>query len=1002
MNSYKELRIADIEINNKSDINLQGYQLTGAQLFVKNLFNPNTLYKRLLINWQTGVGKSIAAISIGNEFIKQFQERYALGEKSNKMVCVLGFSTSETIQADLIKYPELGYVTEEEVQKYVKMLIDDDPKLSQYSAVLHRRLSDKTLGGNYRFFGYREFVNNLFIITEYGISNKITVQDLFSFDDNSIETLIEKKYITLNNQLLDSLKNGLIIADEIHNVYNSLESNNYGLAIQYVLDILKEEAPRAVFMSATPLTGNASEVIDLLNLLNPGIKLSRNDYFYKDSDGIYQLKSNALNTITELSIGKVSYLLDTDTSAYPERIFVGQDIIGIPYIKINESDYSELHLKALNKEKEITPNVQSQSYTLYDMVFPNPDTSQDYGLYNDIIPVLQNASQEWKQSVDLEIYTREGTTVISGSFLHKENLAKYSKKYYNVLVDILDLIQNKKHGKIMIYHHRVQLSGVLILQEIFRKNGFIDESEDPNNSTLCVICGVSLSDHNSKNKDKDNSKNKDHDYKPCRFIMAHSKLNKVFMKRNIAKFNDISNLHGNEYKLLIGSRIIREGLNFTAIRYQYILSLPINFPILIQVLGRVVRKFSHQDLPVEERNVYIKIFASPLEIIKYKLKAKEYLVIQEVERALRINAVDNFINYKRVVSNIDKLESLKFNPKNIEKPAITRKYFDAYKYNDEEILLIKKLISLLFEKRKVWTYNDIVLGIKDIGNVNYNLELIDSGNIELALMSFDDIINVNNEYYIKTTEYDIESYIDKKHNKKKIVINLLDPESKSINKIFDDIMLIYDKYLTGFIELTLLDFPNEFHIELLTRLIEKTEPVTKNDTKVINMYKRFRIMVNDHSYLSKIAVNVYSKKSGWTYDSFDTFEIGKRYEENSFLVGYVTIEDNINKFKLREPMLKNKYTDLRSVKKGMLCENYTRNELNVILNKLRKINNSDKNYAYKYDLSIEIKLSIEQMCTLIKLYMLVFEEKSREESMLDSVRWIYLFHDTLPNILIKK
>ena len=1004
MNAYKELRVADVEVNNKSNLILDGYQLTGAQLFIKNLFNPNTLYKRILINWQTGVGKSIAAITIGNEFIKQFQERYVLGEKKARMVCILGFNTGETIQADLLKFPELGYVTKEEVKELNTLILNDDPKQVQYSAMLHRRLSEKSSGGYYKFYGYREFVNNLFIITEKGINSKFSIQNLFNTNDEddqiSIQKLISEGLIKLNNDLLAFISNGLIIADEIHNVYNSLESNNYGLAIQYVLDYLKDDAPRAIFMSATPLTGNASEIIDLLNLLNQGIKLNRSDYFYKDSEGIYQLKPETINEIIVLTKGKVSYLLDTDINLYPERIFIGSSIQDIPYLKINVCNIPEYYANAIEKEKEITQNISTQSYTLYDMVFPNP-ASDDYGLYSDVINTIQKAPTEWKRNNNIDLYIEEGASIITGNFLYKDNLQKYSMKYYNVLMDILKLIYDKKPGKIMIYHHRVQVSGVLLLQEIFKINGFIDDVSEPNNSTLCVVCGVKLLDHD----------NKDHTFKPCRFIMAHSKMNRVTMKRNIIKFNDINNLYGTEFKLIIGSRIIREGLNFKAIRYQYILSLPINFPILIQVLGRVVRKNSHIDLPKDQQNVYIKIFANEIELPRYKLKAKEYLVIQEVERAIRINAVDNFINYKKIATDIDTLESLKFRPTNIEKPSIISKYFDAYNYNSEEILLINRLLTLLFNTRSVWIYDDLWNSMKQIGNVNYNMDLIDKGNFDIALHSMN-IHNVNNEYYIKSTDLDIESFFRKKIVNPVISLNLNEVYSRSINKIFNIIMETYNNYINTTIELSLVDLPEDFHVELLTRIITKRDKknITNDDTKVINLYNRFKIAILQSNkiigYVSKIAVNIYNfEESEWKHFPHDTYSIGKRFNENEYIIGYVSNDTDITaKLKMREPVAGAKYSDMRSIKKGMVCETYVREDLLELISNFRKINKDDKNYASKYDNSIHGKLSISDMCKIIKLYFLHFEEKNRStiNGMKDSIRWLYLFNDRMPNIAIKK
>jgi hypothetical protein len=316
MQGHKELRIADIS-NENNNFNF-GYQLTNSQLFIKNFFNPNTLYKRILINWQTGVGKSIAAISIGNEFIANFRKTF---EKQSKMVCILGFTTRETIQADLFKYPELGYITEEELKELNNLIKNNDSKQVQFIANLTKRLTDKSTGGYYKFFGYREFFNQLFVLTSLGIINDINTESIADINE-----YINLGYIKVNEEILNSLKNSLIICDEIHNVYNSLEPNNYGTAIQYVLDILKEEAPRAVFMSATPFTGNASEVIDLLNLLDSSIKLKRLDYFYKDDDDIYQMYENTLLDIERYSRNKVSFLLDTNIHLYPKRIIIG-DVI---------------------------------------------------------------------------------------------------------------------------------------------------------------------------------------------------------------------------------------------------------------------------------------------------------------------------------------------------------------------------------------------------------------------------------------------------------------------------------------------------------------------------------------------------------------------------------------------------------------------------------------------------------------------------------------------------
>ena len=1001
MNAFKELRIADINTNVISDIKFNDYQLTGAQLFIKNFFNPNTLHKSLLINWQTGVGKSIAAITIGNEFIKQYQLRNTLGDKIPKMVTILGFNTTETIQADLIRYPELGYVTAQEVTELNRLALNDDPKYTQLVAMLHKRLTNKSLGGYYRFIGYREFVNLLFSITAQGIRNNITIQSLFedrtNTDIDHIENLIKLEYITVNEDIMNKLRNGIVIADEIHNVYNSLEANNYGSVIKYVLHKLKDDAPRVVYMSATTITGNASEVIDLLNLLCPELTLSRSDYFFKNEEDIYELKPHTLNEIMQLTKGKVSYLLDTDKELYPTRIFVGEFIEDIPYIKLNVCTLPDLYQKAIDTELSKNRLIHIQVYTLYDIVFPNPDDNT-MGLYENVIDIIKNAKQEWKREVGIDVYNNEDNiTVITGSFLHKENLKQYSHKYYNVLTDVLDLIKKKEPGKIMIYHHKVQISGVLLIQEMFKVNGFIDNYTEPNMSTLCAICGIELGKHDDTTSD--------HIFKPCRFIMAHSKLNKSVMKKNIIKFNDSTNLYGHEYKLIIGSRVIREGLNFKAVRWQYIMSLPINFPILIQVLGRVVRKNSHIDLPKELQNVYIKIYANEIEVPRYKLKAKEYLIIQEVERALRINAIDNFLNYEKVQTNINSLESLQFVPTNIEKPPIVTKYFDAYDYNTEEVTLIKKLIYISFLNQTVWTYDDLWNQIHNIANVNYNLQLLDSTNFDIALYESEHVDNINNKYYIKSshnTSPDIEYYFRSRSDRSMISFNLSNHFSKTvedtiIRKQLDRLITVY---MPNILELCLLDLTYDFHIYVLKKLILK-EQVTNQDKTLINLYTRFKILIFNNNtpigYLDKLVVTLYDTNTKtWYSDSLDSYQIDKRYTENSKIIGYT---EN-GKFKLREPIKDIKVKDLRAYKKGAVCSTFLYHELINIVNEVRKINKNNKNYAVTYDKSIKNKkLSIDQICTIIKLYLLNFEELSRlpTSGMKEGIRWLYLFNDQLPH-----
>ena len=67
--------------------------------------------------------------------------------------------------------------------------------------------------------------------------------------------------------------------------------------------------------------------------------------------------------------------------------------------------------------------------------------------------------------------------------------------------------------------------------------------------------------------------------------------------------------------------MIKESYNIIAIQNVFIMGRPDNISTLIQIVGRSVRKYSHILLPINKRNVNIKIFTTCLPIKNKKTKA---------------------------------------------------------------------------------------------------------------------------------------------------------------------------------------------------------------------------------------------------------------------------------------------------------------------------------------------------------------------------------------------
>lgn len=801
---------------------IPGLRLHGAQLFVSNFSNPNTPFTRLLLNWQTGTGKTIGAINIAQEYVRQYRSRITVSPGDRPTIFIVGF-TKTIIQTEMLRHPEFGFVSPEEVVQlrclHAHAEASGSPTTpearhySSFSGVLKRRITDRARGGYYQFAGYKEFANRLFIVTRRGAARGFSVTSLYSRgqpargankddeDDNAeggedeptflerIDAAVEAGDVEVNAELLDSLRGGLIIADEIHNTYNLQTKNNYGVALQYALDKIASEdprasAPRAVFMSATVTGGSATEIVDLLNFLVPihtlpGCRRLRRVDFFRTSEGpdgqrVTTPLPGALDRIGRLSAGRVSFLLDTDEASYPRRIFEGEPLpnpLGegdIAYLRFTPCPMTVFHEKTLahrlEPRSEAKPlasaaadrvAISANAYTLYDMAYPNPKFSPTaaaelgvdaYGLYlsAETPSQLASAPAEWRVAAGVTVESLKGSpgvpSLISGPFLalspdrhgtQKQPLgiAAYSSKYHRIGSDILRIL-SEGPGKILVYHHRVRMSGVLQIQEMLEMNGFIDETSGPSPTTLCAVCGLAKKDHHAMMK---KTWAAPHEYAPARYLTVTSEIDRSVLDRGIARYNAPSNVEGFEYRVLVGSKIIREGFDLKAVRHELIASLPTDIPTLIQVFGRAVRKNSHIGLPEDQRDVRIRIYVSTAgaftsgagpapEVTRYAEKMASYFLTQEVEMAVRRYAVDAFINYERMQTadpalltepNIDAIPYIPaITLAEVQGRPETTATFEAYGHGDREVDTIKAAVTALFETQPVWTYADLWAAVR--------------------------------------------------------------------------------------------------------------------------------------------------------------------------------------------------------------------------------------------------------------------------------------------------
>ncbi len=881
----------------------ENLEWTNYQLFVRNLINPNTKYNRLAITWDTGLGKTAGFLFIAMEFIKQYRIQKEIGIREIGTIFVIGFS-ARVIKNELLKYTEFGFISNDEKARLRKLkslatsgIRGDVDKYREFSTRIKKRFTNRKGNGFFKFYGYREFVNHILIIPPD--------IDLSQLSEGEIYDMISSGKIQVNKELLHQFKNSLLVCDEIHNTYNSLEKNNWGIAIQTVLD--SEKSCRALFMSATLINNSPTEVIDILNLLLPREQRQNKADFFTSNE---TLKPGALTKIAKLVRGRISIMKDINPKYYPSMEFVGERIPGINYLKFIRCPMDDFQFRAYKEaleDKEFTLSQDSQH--VIDLAIENPE-DKNRPLYqtSQIKRIVTAASQTWKDKVGFDYVNGR----LVGNGLKYDSLRKYSSKYTRMLDEIFRVIKEKR-GKIFIFHNIVHTTGVLLIEQILLKNGFVDDTMAANDSTICMQCGQPKKSHmmlgsatqnpesstpDPESSDADPTQNSgdtwltpnehnlivstkiptgvyemdekhlmmlkkvaahvtsrplvieflsaaltpqgvlwmrengykllfetkkhiyfqlnggsgdislvesahavaeateelsaaaaeeaataaadtgdhthedilaledepvvrhgagrrenatvsDHVFRPARFVVAHSEVDKSRLENAIELFNAPDNADGNRIMILVGSKIIKESYDLKAIQNVFVVGRPDNIPTLIQIRGRAIRKGSHLMLPEAHRHVSILVFVASrrdkklsTEEQKYKEKLDAFEVIQKIMQVFNQNAVDAPLNagvFDNYIKNAnDPLAPLPitFAEKRhvYTRDQLIRTTFAAYRAEDE-VMLTKRIIKRIFiELASIWGLDDLREAIR---NAPFELPIdpsvIDDESINIAL-----------------------------------------------------------------------------------------------------------------------------------------------------------------------------------------------------------------------------------------------------------------------------
>lgn len=603
------------------------------QSIISNFINPQTPYKGLFIFHGVGTGKTLSAIKSAERF------RESVKKYNTKIVIIVPNTIIKVNWENEIMKHSKNYNTIKDVKQYYYIV-----SLKSFAKkVIGERLIDKER------------------------SQKEGKTVYFKNKNGTYERVFPKKR-------LEEISNSLIIIDEAHNLASS-----HKMALRKILN--NSVNTKLLFLSATPMSNSALDIIDLINFLRP-----KNDKIIKHkvftSTRIVsetKFKEGGKEYFEKMIKGYFSYYRGGDKVLFGKQVDQGKipsELIYTPVIKVQMNKYQVLASKFINREKEFL-------------------NKKDSNISNYIIPVLS------KNENDNKLYAGFGSSginrykniyqnkryieILNKDPLVKEKIKKLDIKRETINGDILlekncqivspklkRLYEDLKNSEgISFIYSSLVIFGTNIISNFLEMNGYLEylsnkkHLKNINDYTKCSICKGYKIDHQNKN----------HKFYPLTFLLLtgssggesnESKLNSDGMQREKYQiineiYNDISNKDGRNIDVLIGSSVMTEGITLKNVKNVFIYDVQFNLSNIYQIIGRAIRQCSHIKISSKENpyptiNVfryisYNKNFSPDIDM--YRRGELKLILIKKIERIIAKNAIDCALNNAENNKNMD-------------------------------------------------------------------------------------------------------------------------------------------------------------------------------------------------------------------------------------------------------------------------------------------------------------------------------------------------------------
>lgn len=665
----------------RDKICVRKFKFSETQILLSNFINPNTPYRGVLIYHGTGVGKTGAAVAIAENF-KPMVEKYG----TRIHVLVPGSFHKQNFFNEIIKYTG---------ETYMKLFRDNSVVINESDISKLRKTAINHIKQYYNILSNRSFYKR---VLGEKIREKVVVGDKIKMTNKKTDTGEYDRDFSTDR--IYNLDNTILIIDEAHN----LTDNEYGNAVKKIIQNSKNL--RVVIMTATPMKNLADDIIELLNYIRPpNHPIERDKIFTSQRGHAMEFKPNGKENLRKMVRGYVSYLRGADPITFAERVDIGVTPPGLSFSKVTRCFMlpfqEQIYRKIVDSQDD---SLDRKSGAVANFVFPGLPKQSSRSTEDNVV-YLGNAKNRAEQAIagyygiegmnevrnqlkhqadavtkriastvlaeygDIPnpstlMYLTENNKVISGDIFHEKYLKHFSIKFYNALIDMNRMnCEEDGAGLLFVYCNLVKV-GIDIFQEVLKQNGYLEFQESMSNyairaNTRCYYCNHPYHQHK-----KLPEKIPFHEFYPATFVSVTGKADEVGLDNQQIpeeKFRLISevfvnpqNKYGKFLKIIIGSRVINEGITLKNIKNIYILEMHYNLGRVDQAIGRGIRFCVHYDVttvdnptPKVEIRKYVTSIKNELssEELMYQKAEQKYRLMKEVERILQEEAIDCSLNY---------------------------------------------------------------------------------------------------------------------------------------------------------------------------------------------------------------------------------------------------------------------------------------------------------------------------------------------------------------------